>query len=598
MIRIVLLFLILPTLVTAAPIDSTTIANLGDWETATLDLEVEIAAADSALTINGNIVLELKGDPSTTLALLLNSRRQEMLIDNMSVASASGTDPESIRQSRYMGAGVNDSMTVVLLTFPRAMSTGDRVTVEFGYHSVGQSMQVLVRPDMSYASWVEAWYPLPADGANPNDPHTGARARAKGTTRFRLPSGWRALSNGRLVGHESTTNGVVDTWLDDYGAARSFVAAPFMAPHEVIVGDRTVAVYLLTEKPFGTEAMARQLSAAIDAQSKCFGPYPYATFAIAEVPNNIDGFGAASEQGFIVAKTQLMDVADGNLALFAHEAGHTWWGNLVSSSGPGQHLVSESLAQYSAYVAIEAVDGVDAARDFLEFSRPGYIDNQCARGYFAYVRANVDRPMSELDGNTRFDHALSDAKGHWIHHMLREKVGDDVFFATLRGIVTRYQQESFSLAALRQEFQEVAPEADLDVFFEQWLDRIGAPVLDVDWTLEAQMIDSKWTEHKVESILVGEEDGPFDVTVHIDQVHSGEPYVLDVEIEFEHIDGTTSRHVIPVHERTTSVTIQTDGIPHVLRLDPDRRILMWRHHYGPRPDATAGDADSVGVSSN
>ena len=52
--------------------------------------------------------------------------------------------------------------------------------------------QLLVLDSVALASWVENWYPTPVT----EDGYTQAAASAPGTTRFHLPPGWRALSNG------------------------------------------------------------------------------------------------------------------------------------------------------------------------------------------------------------------------------------------------------------------------------------------------------------------------------------------------------------------------------------------------------------------
>jgi hypothetical protein len=579
-----LLLLCLPSVGMAekTTIDAKEIAAASGWKTTQMDLDMTFAVVDSVVTIEGRMVLAPEA-PAKTLALLLNSRRTEMVLDNLRAVRVDGMKAKDVTVERDLHDDAVDTMSFELLRFPKAVEAGQSVELEFSYHSSGQSKQVLIRPDIVYASWVEAWYPIPVDDTDPKDPHTGGKSRAPGKTTFHLPAGWWALSNGERVSRKATSDGVVDVWQDTFGTARSFVAGPYLDPEEVTIGDRTVAVYLLTEKPLNARAQAERLNQAIDVLASCFGPYPYATFAIAEAPQNITYFGAASEQGFIVAVPFFFASPDGNLPLFAHEAGHTWWGNLVSSTGPGAILCSESIAQYGAVLALDAVEGHEAALDFLEFSRKSYVPNQCARGYFAYLRGGKDRPLSELDGEGQFDHALSDAKGHWVYHMLREAVGDSIFFSTLRDIVVRYTNEPLSLQKLREEFIKAAPQANLEQFFAQWLDRTGAPVIDLQWTLEKQMKDNPYVDHKIESITFGAEAPPFDVTVVLDQVQSGDPYVLDLELGIEFVGGKTEFKTLHMDGRHLEATMKVDALPREIRLDPNRKLLIWRPVYGPKP---------------
>ena len=558
-------------------IDTGTVAAASGWKIQRMDLDITVAAEEESLAIDGRMILELVEAPSRALAVLMNTRWPVMKLDALRVVAATELDPAEVHIERNLQLTESDSMRITLLRLPREAATGETVELAFTCHSSGKSMQVIVGPDGAYASWVEAWYPVPVDDNDPEDPHSGSHARGPGRTTFRLPAGWWALSNGTRVERTTTDRGTVDVWEDGFGTARSFVAAPYLEPEEVVVGDRTVAVYLVKPKPLAARAQAERLSQAIDVLSSCFGPYPFGTFAIAEAPASVSSFGAASEQGFIVAKSFFMSASDGNLALFAHEAGHTWWGNLVSTAGPGSQLCSESLSQYGAVLAIEAIEGKQAARDFMEFSRVSYVPNQCARGYFDIVRAGTDRPLSALDGSAGVDHTLADAKGHWIYHMLRQEVGDSVFFDTLRDVVVRYTDEQLSLEQLRREFIASAPGADLETFFAQWLDRTGAPVIDARWSL-------------VEKEQEGT-GGPFDVMVTLEQMQEGEPYVFDVEIALELEDGASVLRTVRVDGNKAADTVRVGALPATLELDPRRKILMWRPAYGPKPVADASTPD-------
>ena len=110
---------------------------------------------------------------------------------------------------------------------------------------------------------------------------------------------------------------------------------------------------------------AQSLGDAIGAMEEFFGEFPYPSYAIVEVPDGKVSWYASSHQGFLMAESGAFEFG-ANLPLFAHEAAHAWWGNLVNQQGIGSILCSESLAQYGAVIAI---DGSYCGEDLYELAR-------------------------------------------------------------------------------------------------------------------------------------------------------------------------------------------------------------------------------------
>jgi len=517
------------------------------WKAVALDLVVTIVPEEKRLGLEGTLRLRLDElDSSLGPTLAVNSGTSVLRFLEV---HARGTE-----------ARLNEPLSELpgaLLAYLRAKQPfrrGAELEVSFLLESTGRAGQLAVLDEIAFGSWVTGWYPVPL----PLHPESlSALIAVPGTTRFELPHGWHALSNGRLVSEEEREDGTSCEWRIEQPVARSFAAGPYQVA-SFRSGERDVRVYLLTPKPESAAAQAETLGRAITAMEQRFGPYPYSTFAIAEVPEGSAPFYASSEQGFILAKSTAFDVRGGNVPLFAHEAAHAWWGNRVGASGPGSILCSESLAQYGAVVAIEALEGPAAATEFLRFSRTGYNDVQCARGYFAMARGGNDRTLAKLTGEG-IEHNLSDAKGHWVYHMLRGVLGDELFFATLRGLVRDFAGRSMTLDDVRAAFIAAAPkEAELARFFSDWLDRPGAPVLDVAWKAS----------------------GPAEVELVVRQ--SGEPYRLLLEVAVDSAAGER-RTTVVVDGTECTVRVPAAGPPSAVRLDPEHRLLLWDEALGARP---------------
>jgi aminopeptidase N len=352
--------------------------------------------------------------------------------------------------------------------------------------------------------------------------------------------------------------------------ARSFAAGPFTVARET-AGDRVVSMFLLGAAPASAKDQAQTLSRAITAMETRFGPYPYDGYAVAEVPESSVTWAASSEQGFIMARTSMFDAPGGNLPLFAHEAAHSWWGNTVTTSGPGSRMGSEALAQYGAVLAIEAIEGKDAARDFLDFSRRGYNPLQCALGYFHIWREGEDVALAELEDGPS-DHNLSDSKGMWFYHMTRARLGDAAFFGALRKLLADFTTRPMRVADIRAAFLAAAPaDSGLEGWLEQWLERTGAPVLDVDW----------WSLRRQPASRDSEPGGALELWIR--QRQSGEPYALALEVLVTLRDSSTVLDTVQVWGREETFQLELPRRAIDLRLDPYQRVLMWRPKYGPQP---------------
>ena len=435
------------------PVDGT------GWKLTRFDLDVTVDRAKHRLRFSGRAHLRLEGDSSSGPALSLNTRGPFL---KYTKASATGATV------RLNAAVPGDSAARLLrIRLPKPARHGAEVDATFEYEMVGPSSQLLVADSIALASWVENWYPTPVT----EDGYTQTAASAPGTTRFHLPKGWRAVSNGTVD---------ADVWTVTHPVARSFAAGPFTVARET-AGDRVVSMFLLGAGPAAAEKQAHTLSRAITAMEARFGPYPYDGYAVAEIPESSVTWAASSEQGFIMARTSMFDAPGGNLPLFAHEAAHSWWGNSVSTIGPGSKMGSEALAQYGAVLSIEALEGKAAVRDFLDFSRRGYNPLQCALGYFYIWRQGEDVALAELDEGPS-DHNLSDSKGMWFYHMIRNRLGDTAFFAALRKLLSDFAAKPMRVSDIRAAFLAAAPaDSGLAGWLDQWLNRTRAPILDVDW---------------------------------------------------------------------------------------------------------------------
>lgn len=524
------------------------------WRYVTLDVSVKLHPESSRLVGKAIGVVSLEKGESAGPSFVIGATRGETPAIRFT----------SVKVNRPATSKLNTPFpphppaVLAEITLRAPANRGDQLEVEFEFESDGRGYQFVVDPQAAAASWTNAWYPVPLSA---KDESFTEVALSTGTTSIEMPIAWNSVTNGALTKRTEERDRATETWTITQPVLRSFAAGPYESQSEH-VGGMDVGVFLLSPKPKPVREQVTALSQAIDAMAKRFGPYPYPSYNIAEIPDGLVEWYASSEQGFIMARSEAFGYEGGNLPLFAHEAAHGWWGNLVGQMGPGSIFCSESLAQYSAVIAIEAIEGEDAATEFLRFSREGYNPKQCARGYFNMIAQGHDKPISQLEGGG-WEHNLSDAKGHWIYHMLRRRMGEEAFFGALRTIIEENRGKSITLGDMRRTFNEAAADKSLGVFFEQWLDRKGAPLLTAELMPASSSSDSQ-------------------AEVVITQAHKGKPYHLFVDVRVEGSGGDTLQ-TVEIRNRTERIFLPVKGKPKRVVLDPHNKLLIWKPEYGPKP---------------
>jgi aminopeptidase N len=527
---------VLPCLIAAAAMTTTSQAPpatrpAAQWTTTQLELELRIDTAGKSLQGEAQLKVRLNDSNAASLGLSIGAASRMLSISGDSGITAT-----------------LDTAGATAVVSVGARRQGDELNLRVRFVNRGQSFQLVVSGKGALASWARGWYPVAS----------GAAAAAPGTTRLHIPVQWHSLSNGALVDSATTATTRVETWRSDEPVARSFVTGMYRVERRVVAG-RQVAAYLLPNSDGDATQYAEMIGKVIATVSPVFGPYPYQAYAIAEIPTGLVTWTGSSEQGFFMASGLGAQI---NLPLFAHELSHGWWGNHVASAAPAAQMTSEALAQLGAALAIEGIEGRAAAVDFLRFSRDGYNNRQCARGYFAMRRLGLDKPLMQLSGSPA-DHNLSDAKGHWVYWMLRERVGPGVFAKVFQQLQRDFAGRPMSLADLRRAFVAgAAADADLKTFFEEWLDRAGAPSIGLEWRHGG-------TEAKPTAVLT--------------LTQRGDVYHLPISIRIETAHDTVTQ-IARLTRAQETFTFPVSARPTAVLLDPGHEVLRWEPEYGPEPN--------------
>ncbi len=167
------------------------------------------------------------------------------------------------------------------------------------------------------------------------------------------------------------------------------------------------------------------------------------------------------------------ELLDGNAweETIAHELFHHWFGDLVTAESWSNLTVNESFANYSEYLWDEFKYGKDFAdahnfEDMTGYLMSGSADKNLVRYHYSNKEDMFD--------------AVSYNKGGRILHMLRNYVGDDAFFASLKLYLETNKYKTGEAAQLRLAFEEVTGQ-DLNWFWNQWYYGSGHPELTINY---------------------------------------------------------------------------------------------------------------------
>ncbi|HET7460747.1 MAG TPA: ABC transporter permease [Longimicrobium sp.] len=194
---------------------------------------------------------------------------------------------------------------------------------------------------------------------------------------------------------------------------------------------RAVAIRIL-HHPGHVANLDRMLSAArasLGRYGARFGPYPYGQLSLVEIPG-VRGMHAypgliTFQEGFSLFDVKGPRTPDFPFEVAAHEVAHQWWGiQLVPAgvSGAAQ-LLSESLAEYSAFQVLRASHGPDQLSRYLAE----------LRGQYGVAEERADVPLLRANGSLAGYY-----RGPLAMYAVSEYAGEDRVNAALRRLLEKH----------------------------------------------------------------------------------------------------------------------------------------------------------------
>ncbi len=274
------------------------------------------------------------------------------------------------------------------------------------------------------------------------------------------------------------------------------------------------------------------------------GPYPNSKLANVQSKTRFGGMENAGNIFYFEGSVN-GEMDDANL--LAHEIAHQWFGNSASELNWHHVWLSEGFATYLTNTFIEDRLGYDSLNHTLKLQREHIIK------YFEKV------PTPIIDTTiTNFMRVLNPnpyQKGAWFLHMLRRKVGDDIFW---QGVKTYYNTYKYN-NALSEDFQRIMEGIsgiNLSKFFRQWLYEPGHPVLKISQTQLKKKLQ-----------------------VTVEQTQPQFVFEFPLEISYTDGKGKNQTKIIAVNKQSTQTTLKTKGPISNFTIDPNVNLLFEQQSH-------------------
>lgn len=270
------------------------------------------------------------------------------------------------------------------------------------------------------------------------------------------------------------------------------------------------------------------------------GPYPYTKLANVQSKTRFGGMENASNifyfENSVSGKRKIEN-------LIAHEIAHQWFGNSASESDWPHVWLSEGFATYFTNLYVEKTKGEEAFKKLVNEHRKQIID---------FSKTQMTPVLDfETESLMRLLNTNSYQKGGWILHMLRKKVGDDLFWKSIRKYYETYALKNASSQDLKLIFEAVTSQ-ELDTFFSQWLEKPGHPILKTSWESDKKSI-----------------------TFNIEQTQAGHvTFSFPIELKVIYTDDSSEIITLMIHDKKLSESINVKSEVKDIVIDPNSWLLF------------------------
>jgi aminopeptidase N len=365
-----------------------------------------------------------------------------------------------------------------------------------------------------------------------------------------VPEWYTLLSNGRLLTttHDTKKRAKTFHWFESKPHS-SYLIMIAAGEYNVVSEDYRgipLEYYVYKDRvQDGVRSLAKTSAAMKFFEEKIGIPYPWEKYAQIWISNfmwgGMENVSAATlnDETYLLDARARVDFTSDDVV--AHELGHQWWGDLITSRDWSNLWLHEGFANYFEALFKQHEKGDDYFQHDLMQQAASVLDTE---------EANGRSPLVGKDGYT----ANVYSKGCWVLHMLRGVLGEQGFWKTIRLYAQRYAFKNADTYELMLAVED-ATGRNLAWFFDQWAYKAGYPKVQVSsvWSEDTKMLQLEFTQTQVLDSLTG----VFKFPLSIECTTSAE----------------TTRASVFIDQQHQSVSIPLSGQPLMVVVDKGKNVL-------------------------
>jgi aminopeptidase N len=154
-----------------------------------------------------------------------------------------------------------------------------------------------------------------------------------------------------------------------------------------------------------------------------------------------------------------------------------WFSGLINHSSIADLALINSLQSYAGHLWVERAMGSETANHYFH----QFIENNWE---------NINSDLSVIDYFDHTAHAdleVSQVKGMFAFHLLRNYLGDQVFFKSIQHLIKSHSFQSVDIHDIKKSFEKICGE-DLTWFFQQWFFWPSLPFIESKHTLDGDTL--------------------------------------------------------------------------------------------------------------